>query len=159
RRPLSSRGILLVFSALAALFFCGSVRAQTPYLDDCRTRALAAEKRGDWVEACNCYDEILRKDRTQIDARDGYQRCLRRFHLAPSYRAAVSQLSPSDGLDVLVQVLGTIPLVYVDRQRTDLPSLFQAGLQELRFALEDEAFLREYLPGASAAAVADFQSR
>jgi carboxyl-terminal processing protease len=165
RRPPSSPGLLVLLLVPAALLVSARpAPAQTPYLDDCRSRALAAEKRGDWAEACRYYDEVLRKDRTQADARDGYQRCLRRFHLAtrhrdPNFRETVARLTPSDALDVYEHVLTVIPAVYVDRQRTDLATLFQSGLQELRFSLEDETFLRDYLPGASPEAVAAFRDR
>jgi hypothetical protein len=140
--------LLTLLLPAAFLLAPSSARSQTPALDDLRARAQEAEKRGDWAEACNRYDELLRRDRTQADARDGYQRCLRRYHLArrhhdPDYRAAVAALRPAEALDVYEQVLTVVPAVYVDSRRTELSRLFRDGLQEVRFALQEESFLRD----------------
>ena len=135
---------------------------QTARADDFKDKALAAEKRHDWLEACRWYDKGLRKDRNQPEVRDAYQRCLRRLYLVRRcqdrvYREAVAKLTPAQALDVYEQVLGVVGSAYVDPSRTDVNSLFQQGVQELRYDFDEDVFLQEYLAGAKPAAVAKFR--
>jgi len=150
---------------LSAACLPASLPAQTqaPRTEDFKDKGAAAEKRHDWLEACRWYDKALHKDRADADLRDAYQRCLRRVYLVrrhrdPSYRSAVARLSPSEALDVYDQTLGVVGSAYYDRSRSDLNSLFQQGVQELRFDLEEPVFLLEYLPDAKAAAVSRFKA-
>ncbi len=127
-----------------------------------KDKALVAEKGHDWLEACRCYDKALRKDRNQPELRASYQRCLRRLYLVRRcqdhvYRDVVAKLTPSEALKVYDQVLGVVGAAYVDSTKTDVNSLFQQGVQELRYDFDEEAFLREYLPDARPAAVARFK--
>ncbi len=133
-------------------------------LDDLRRQAQNAEQSSDWLGACRCYDEILRKDRGQAEARVGYQRCLRRFHLVSrhrdtSYRQVLTRLTPSQALDVYEQVLSTVAAAYVDRNKTQWTVLFQQGVQELRLALEDAVFVQEQLAGAVPEVLAAFRDK
>jgi carboxyl-terminal processing protease len=126
--------------------------------------ALRCEEQGRWLDACRLYDELLRADRTRDDYRDAYRRCLRRFHLAsrhrdPSYRQALARLDPAQALDLYEQVLAKLAATYAEPQRADVALLFRQGVQELRFALEDDAFVEAYLPGAPREAVLAFQRR
>jgi carboxyl-terminal processing protease len=135
-----------------------ALRAQAPNLDEVLRKARGAEDRAvrassaeAWLEACRCYDDVLRKDRTSAESRDGYQRCLRRYqlvrrHTDPGYRRALDRLSSSQALDIYEQVLYTVSTAYIDGQKTDLTLLFQQGVQEVRLALGEEAFRREHLP-------------
>ena len=123
---------------------------------------MAAEKRHDWLEACRWYDKELRKDRNQPDVRDAYQRCLRRLYLVRRcedhvYREAVARLAPTGALNVYDQVLTVVSAAYVESSRTDVNSLFQQGVQELRYDLEEDVFLQEYLAGAKPDALAKFK--
>jgi carboxyl-terminal processing protease len=132
--------------------------------DDLRGRAQLCEQRGDWLEACRCYDELLRKDRSKGEVRDAYQRCLRQLHLQrrhrdPVYREALTRLLPSQALDLYDQVLKIVSAAYVDRDRADLTLLFRQGIQELRLALNEAAFLRDHLAGSAPEAVRAFQAR
>ena len=45
------------------------------------------------------------------------------------------------------------------RRARDVNSLFQQGVQELRYDFEEDVFLQEYLAGAKPAAVAKFRRR
>jgi carboxyl-terminal processing protease len=133
-------------------------------LDDLRRQALACERRGDWLEACRWYDEILRKDRGQAEARDSFQRCLRRYHMTRrhrdnSYRQLVTRLTPAQALDVYEQVLATVAAAYVDRSKTHLSHLFAQGVQELRLALEETVFVQEHFADAAPESVAAFRDR
>jgi hypothetical protein len=118
-------------------------------------RARELEKDHRWYDACHTYEELLRKDRTQAEYRDGYHRCLRQYHLArrhkdAAYHQALARLTPSQALDVYEQVLSIVGKAYFDRPRADVGSLFQNGAQELAFALDEPAFLKLYLPEAEA---------
>ncbi len=112
--------------------------------------AKQAEESRNWFDACQQYDAALRQDRGNADARDGYARCLRRLHLVnrhrdPAYREAVAKLSYFNALDVYEQVLQKLSEYHVDRQKTDLTFLYQQGVAEFRFALEENIFRNEYL--------------
>ncbi len=115
--------------------------------------------------ACQQYELALRDDRGNIEAREGYLRCLRRVHLLnrhsdPAYREAISKLHISEALEIYEQVLQKLAEYYVERQKTDLTSLFQQGIAELRFALEEDFFLNEYLlPDVPRAAIVAFRPR
>ncbi len=104
---------------LSAACLLGVLSLKPPAADDFKDKALAAEKRHDWLEACRWYDKALRKDRNQPDVRDAYRRCLRRLYLVRRcqdhvYREAVAKLTPSQALEVYDQVLGVVGSAYVD---------------------------------------------
>jgi len=133
-------------------------------VDEAHRLALASEQRGDWLEACRFYDEAYRRDHTRLDCRDAYQRCLRQFHLQarhrdPGYRKVLSRLNRSQALDVYEEVLSLLSLAYVDRTRTDLNALFQEGLREIRFALDDSNFRKDYLAGLAPEALKALKKR
>ena len=156
---------LWVVAFLCAACLSGVFPSQTARADDLKDfkdKAVAAEKRHDWLDACRWYDKALRRDRSQADLRDAYQRCLRRLYLVRRcqdhvYREAVNKLTPQQALDVYDQVLFFVASNYVDPSRTDVNSLFQQGVQELRYDFDEDIFLQEYLPGVKTAAVARFR--
>jgi len=133
-------------------------------LERWRLKAAEFERRGAWLEACRSYEDILRRDRMNSFAREGYQRCLRRLHIVirhndPLYRQVVARLSSSQALDTYEQVLTVVSVGYPDRGRTSLATLFQQGLQELQLALEDNLFRQTYLPGVKLAAINAYKNR
>jgi carboxyl-terminal processing protease len=156
-------GSIAAVLALAALTgIAGAAGASRS--DDLRRRAQTLEQNGDWLGACRCYDEILRKDHGQAEARDGYRRCLRRYHLVsrhrdPSFRQVLTRLTPAQALDVYEQVLSTVAAAYVDRPKTQWTALFQQGVQELRLALEETLFVQEQLADIPPEAVAAFRDK
>jgi carboxyl-terminal processing protease len=129
-----------------------------------RQKALEFERRGAWLEACRCYDEILRRDRDNVGIREAYQRCLRRLHLTARhedtvYRQTLQKLTPSQALDAYEQVLALLSVAYPDRAKTNLSLLFYQGLQELRLALEDATFRKHYLSGVKPDVLKAFTTR
>src|SRR6202023_3351365 len=103
----------------------------------------------DCREASRCSDNALRKDRPETEPRPSYQRCLRRLYLVRRcqdrvYRDAVAKLTPSQALEVYDQVLGVVGTAYVDPSKADVNSLFQQGVQELRYDFDEEVFVQEY---------------
>jgi carboxyl-terminal processing protease len=144
--------------------FPSAAHAQTGGADDLRKQAALLEQRRDWPEACRVYDEILRRDRTADDARRGYQRCLRRYHVLRRhqdkiYHDALPGVTPVEALDMYEQVLETISRAYVDRPRTSPAALFRQGVEELRLALEEPAFCEQYLPGVPQVSLDDFKAQ
>lgn len=133
-------------------------------LERWRLKAQDYEKRGVWVEACRCYDEVLRKDRLNLAAREGYLRCCRRWQLAarhadPLHRQLLARLTLPQALDAYEQILATVALAYPDRARTTHAGLFHQGVHELRLALDDTGFRQEYLAGVKPTAVQAFKER
>jgi carboxyl-terminal processing protease len=122
------------------------------------------EGRGAWLEACRAYDDVLRKNRHHLQAREGYQRCLRRLHLTvrhsdPAYRQIVRGLPAPEALDAYEQVLAAVKGKYPDRARASFTHLFQQGLHELRLALDDERFRKNYLLDVKPAFLRELRAR
>lgn len=131
-------------------------------MDECRRLARECENRRDWLEACWWYDELLRIDRTDRDGKEGYRRCLRRFHLArrhrdATYRDTLSHLTPAQALDLYDQVLQVLAAGYVDPSRVSADRLVANGIREVRLALEEPAFLQAHLPGVSEDVIKTFK--
>jgi carboxyl-terminal processing protease len=129
-----------------------------------RDKAKKCEERGAWLEACRLYDQLLRADRGDESTRKAYQKCLRRLHLAArhrdaSYRRTIYKLTLPQAIDLYDQVLEVVSVNYVDRGKTGMSGLFQNGLQELLFALDDETFRRHFMPGAKPASLESLKSK
>ncbi len=144
--------------------FAGTTTEKIVKAEELRSQAREAEQRGDWLRACWRYDELLRQDRTNTAMREAYHRCLRRLQISTrhndrGYHEALASLVPSQALDVYVQVLEAVRPAYVDRRKSDLGTLFKHGLTELRYALEDEAFLRDHLASVSREALESFRTK
>jgi carboxyl-terminal processing protease len=129
------------------------------------TNAQALERASRFVQACQAYDEIARRDRTCADARDGYLRCLRhvhqeRRHQDESFRTKLLGLKrPSDALDVYEKVLTALRDNYLDKDKVDAAVLFRQGLFEFRFALIDQVFKDQYLADIPAREIEEFYNR
>ena len=133
-------------------------------LDQVRLRAQECEARGQWTEACACYDELVKYDHTDADAREHFQVCLRhanqlRRHRDPSFLKTIAGRRLPEALDAYEEVLQCLLGNYVERDQIRLGALFGRGLQELRFALEDDAFLRENLANVPSDKVGAFARR
>jgi carboxyl-terminal processing protease len=151
--------VLVLTTSSAAFLSAQSLRSE-----DLRRQALACEKRGDWLAACRCYEDLLRKDRHDPEIRQAYQRCVRRYHLSSrqsdrAYHEALNRLTPPEAFTIYEAVLGKVLKTYVDRQKVTCGLLFQHGIEELRLALEEEPFVREYLPDARPEAIRTFKAR
>lgn len=138
-----------------------STKGADPKEESWLQKASKAEERRAWLDACRCYEEALRKNRNNVVARDGYARSLRRLHLAARhqdavYRRTLTRLKQDEALITFEQVLQSLAYAYPDRNRTDITLLFQQGLQEARFALDDPHFRRHYLSGVKPAVIDAF---
>jgi carboxyl-terminal processing protease len=131
---------------------------------DLRLRAQECESRGQWTEACACYDEILKSDHHDAEARERFQVCLRhanqlRRHRDPSFLKTIAGRNLPEALDAYEEVLSRLLATYVERDQVRLETLFRRGLEELRFAFRDDAFLRENLAGVPPDKVGAFARR
>jgi carboxyl-terminal processing protease len=135
-------------------------------LKDKLARARELEANGEYARAWELYYQICRAERNPPrDVTEGYQFCLRRIQQARRLRDKPSQaltgnLPPADALTLYTDVLAELQKRYIDHSKVGLGDLFQYGVQEMRFALEDREFLRDQLsPDASPAATQALKAR
>jgi hypothetical protein len=115
-----------------------------------RAEAEGYEARSQWARAAEVYCKILASDRSDQDARDRYQNCLRHIYQARRLRDAAFQrdiLSRklASALDIYEEILKAVKDYYVDERKATPALLFQYGVQEFRFALEDPEFVQTHL--------------
>jgi carboxyl-terminal processing protease len=120
------------------------------------------EDNGQWAKAIELYEQIPARERRGSEVQEHFQNCLRRVHQLrrhhdPTYRNQLLTLSWRDGLEVYGEVLAKLRLNYVDREKVELTRLFRHGLEELRLALEDDAFCEEQMPATKLETVRAFQ--
>jgi len=126
----------------------------SPSRKNLESQARAAHKAGNWLLAVRCYDELIHgKEKPSAEVREAYQECLRRYSLQRRhgdrlYHDSLGKLEQRDALAILDQVLETLSKSYFDPHKTDPGALFRNGLQEIAYALDDEAFTKQYLPTA-----------
>jgi carboxyl-terminal processing protease len=130
-------------------------------LEEVRLKAQECETRGQWTEACACYDELLKANHFDADTREHFQSCLRhanqlRRHRDPTFLKTIADRKLPEALDAYEEVLSRLLANYAERDQIRLDALFRRGLQELRFAFEDDAFLRENLASVPADKVQAF---
>jgi carboxyl-terminal processing protease len=162
-------GLTVWATLFGVLLFVPSVHAAdlSPELQEKLARARALEKNGDYAKAWELYYQIRKAERNPPkEVTDGYQFCLRRVQQARRLRdkpaqALTADLRPSQALTVYTDdVLTELQRKYVDRNKVGLGDLFQYGVQEMRFALEDEEFLKDNLKaGFSPEALQAFKDR
>ncbi len=132
---------------------------------DAEIQARAAQKSGRWLDAVRLYDDIIRgKDKPSAEVREAYQECLRRYYLQRRhndhlYRDAVAKLTQQDAIPVLEQILDTLSRNYYDHHKTELAMLLSEGVQELLYALDEEAFTKEYLTTTDVKRLDPFRQR
>jgi carboxyl-terminal processing protease len=148
--------VLVVLSGVLLFFFTSLVPAaplKDIVGDDLKNQAKVAQQKGEWAQACALYEKSLQQNRNQPDCREGIAQCTRRIHQGrrftePGYALSLGKLSFSQSLDVYEQVLNVVSLAYVDSSKADLNVLFQRGVEEVRFALDSDAFRRSCLVDA-----------
>jgi carboxyl-terminal processing protease len=124
---------------------------------------LEFEGKKQYRDALAIYESLTPKERNSAVIREGHQRCLRhvlqeRRHRERGFREAILGLNKTvQVLDVYGKVLHILQTYYVDSERTSVGRLFQQGLLEMRCALEDDVFRKQYLAAARSEAIADFR--
>jgi carboxyl-terminal processing protease len=138
----------------------------SPKLKELLREAQELQDKGDYARAWEKYHQIRRAEHNPPkEVTEGYQFCLRRAQQARRLRdkpsqALLADLLPNDALDLYADVLTELRKKYFDRSKVSLDDLFQYGVQEMRFALEDEAFLKDQLrPDAKPAAFMALKDR
>jgi carboxyl-terminal processing protease len=145
------RSCAFAFLLLGLLLFLPTRLTAESVSENPLDTARKAERRDrNWLLACQKYDEVLSKDRTNAEAREGYARCLRRLHQVrrhadPAYYKAVVNLKLDEALKLYEQILTALGQTYVDPNKTDPGLLFRQGLIEFQNALEEVYFCKEYL--------------
>jgi carboxyl-terminal processing protease len=122
---------------------------------------MAHEANGQWASAALIYADILSADRNDADAREHYQLCLRHVHQARRLRDAslrndLLNRGLSSALNAYEEILGQVKKTYVEEKKATPSLLFQHGLQEFRFALEDKLFVETYLSGVKPEDIREF---
>jgi carboxyl-terminal processing protease len=119
-------------------------------LDDLLKEAKQLEDGREWAKAWQKYHEIRRFERNPPkEVQEGYQLCLRRLQQYRRLRdnkpteALAADLSLTDAKKLYAQVLAVLNKRYVDNKKVGLGDLFQAGVQEMSVALEDEVFVKD----------------
>src|SRR6266446_5625673 len=99
-------GVVLALVTAASLAPGGRAASLEPDpLKALRAQAEHFEHLAVWDKACDVYEEILRLDRNQPQARARYRHCLRRYYQVrryhdPSYRREVLSLKYPQALDL-----------------------------------------------------------
>jgi carboxyl-terminal processing protease len=129
-----------------------------------RQQARDFESRGQWALAAEVWALLGSKDRDVAEYREGYQRCLRHVHQARRLRDREFQDDIlnrpfADALRVYVEVIEQVQANYADKRLATPSRLFQEGLQEFIFALQDPEFGYRYLNHVSAYEVQEFMAR
>jgi carboxyl-terminal processing protease len=149
---------------LGACLICG--RAHAGPADDLPLlkKAKECESKRQWRDACPIY-ELLARHGDSTEAREGYQRCLRhilqdRRHRERAFHDAIVGLKKSGlVLELYVKVLHILQKHYVEQEQTEAGRLFAQGLMELRYALEDDVFRKEYFASANAESLTEFRTQ
>ncbi len=163
----NGRSVRFGFGCTVALIWSawqvgGAGAVQT--IGELRSLAKQSEQAGDWAKACAYYSYILTKNPTLADVKEHFQTCLRHFHRVrrhtdASYRQQVLSQEITAALRLYGEVLEQLRGEYWEEDRANLTRLFRQGVEELRLALRDEAFRRQYLPEAKSEAVDQFLAR
>src|SRR5262249_908462 len=169
RWPLSNRrrrpwlcGIAFL---LGACLICGLAVAGPAQESPLLEKALELERNPQFRDVCALYDSAPPKDRAPPGLVESYQRSLRhvlqdRRHRERAFREAIVSLKKAGQvLDVYEKVLQILRTHYVDPERTSFDRLFQQGLFEMRCALEDDVFRRNYLADAKPKTVVDLRKQ
>jgi carboxyl-terminal processing protease len=155
---------LAIITLLALVNSCPQLLADplSPQkISDLRQDAAAFEAKREWGHAALAYAEILASDRSDADAHDHYRVCLRHLHQSRrlrdmSFHDELIKRDLAGALDTYRNILQQVMKVYVDEKKVTPDLLFEAGIHELRFALEDPAFVDLYLSRADPDKIRDF---
>jgi carboxyl-terminal processing protease len=151
---------LLALSAFAPSLPAEGLPASPEQLRD---QARQYEQRGQWTQACACYNLVLKTSHDAGD-REHFVNCLRhanqlRRHRDPDFVKNIRDRREPEALDVYEEVLQHLLENYVEHDKIRLTDVVRRGLEEFRFALEDDAFRREYLAQVPLARVRAFAER
>jgi carboxyl-terminal processing protease len=165
RHSFFTRYVIISVATFWLALVLSPLRAGEAKLDLLRGQAEHLEKEGNWEQACLAYADLFSKDRQYFESlRDRYQTCLRHIHQTrrhhdPTIRQQVLSKDTAVVLKAYGEVLAKLRANYFERDKVDLTRLFHHGLKELQMDLEDDFFLREYLPLVNRPAVQAFRNQ
>ncbi len=144
-------GLTVSATLLGAFLIVPPARAAelSPKLKEVLREAQELQEKGEYVRAWEKYHQIRKAEHNPPrEVVEGYQFCLRRAQQAHRLRdkesqALLADLTPNDALNLYVDVLVELRKKYFEHSKVGLSDLFQYGVQEMRLALEDEAFLKD----------------
>jgi carboxyl-terminal processing protease len=146
----------LAFAGPVALFatplWCPGSFTQTGELALLLADARRLEKAGEWGAAAGKYEELLRRDRNQAEAREHLQYVLRRYFQVvrlrdPSYHRDVLSLKYPQAMHLYEIVLFNLLNGALDRDKVSAGALFRKGVEEFRNALSGPEFCSDQLGG------------
>lgn len=131
-------------------------------LKELRERAEHFERQAEWDKACDIYEAILKSDRNLPEIRRRYHNSLRRSwqsyrHRDPSFRKEVLGLEYGQAMKLYNLIQQTLLRESLDKKKVSARGLFRKGLEELRWALSDPAFLQAHLPATKPLEIQSFQ--
>jgi carboxyl-terminal processing protease len=148
--PIFFLAVLALLAGVPVSLFAANVAR-----DQLRQEAEEFEKKGEWERAGEIYWKIFSQDQQSPVVRQKLLLCMRhvqqaRRHQDPVYREQVRALSFSKSLKGYAEALQKLQANYVDRDKVSILALFQHGLDEFVFALNEPAFRQQYLTGNTA---------
>jgi len=140
---------LTVWAVVGTFLVLPSVRAGdlSPKLKDLLREAQDLQEKGEYARAWVKYHQIRKAEHNPPrEVTEGAQFCLRRVQQARRLRDKPAQdlladLPTSKALTVYIKVLKDLQKTYFEGSKVTPGDLFQYGVQEMRLALEDDAFL------------------
>jgi carboxyl-terminal processing protease len=132
--------------------------------DSQRQQAREFESKGQWAQAAEIWALLANRDRETVEYREGYQRCLRHVHQARRLRDRdfqddILNRPLADALRLYVEVIEQVQANYADRRLATPARLFEEGLREFVFALQDPLFVEKYLAHVDPYRVQEFAAR
>jgi carboxyl-terminal processing protease len=146
-----------------ALVLPSLVLAADARTDALRRDAEQAAKARQWEQACDLFEQLPPKERSQPEVRKQYLNALRHANLVhrhrdPLYgRPLLFNQDLRTAFSVYREVTRKLREHFVDPAKTDSRLLFRYGLDELRMALDEEVFRQERLPGVKSETIQAFQ--
>jgi carboxyl-terminal processing protease len=142
-------GLKVLATVVGALLILPTVRAaELPAkLKELLREAQDLQDKGYYARAWEKYHQIrVAEHNPPEEVTKGAQFCLRRVQQARRLRdkpsqALLADLKPSEALTLYTRVLRDLQKTYFEGSKVTPADLFQYGVQEMRLALEDDAFL------------------
>jgi carboxyl-terminal processing protease len=131
--------------------------------DAIRREAEQAAKDRQWDRACDLYEQLPPKERSQAATRKLYLNCLRHANIVRRHRDPLYNGQPLFNKDVRTalrvyhEVTSKLRATFIDPTKTDFTHLFRYGIDELLMALDEEVFRQERLLDATPDTILAFQ--
>ena len=127
-------------------------------------KAIELEKAGKWEQALHVWCKVVSQNKQNAEAHRHLMVCLRRMfqsqrQLDESLRTKVLSLSHTQALALYGEVLTTLHVAYVDKNKVEIGRLFQQGIDEFLLSLNDPGFRKLHIPDTRETVIRKFQSQ